>query len=546
MRVPSTQGVVSMISDVRFAAPSPEIQHLPTLFRRIVSGEIRIPAFQRDFVWTQKQVIEILESVFRGYPIGSLLFWRVDERILAVEHSSRTSFPDVPERYPLNFVLDGLQRLSTLYGVFHHGDSSVQHKLNVVFELERQKFMHWEPGMDLTTSINLADIFTPRAFLAAQKRLSDQANSELLLERTITLHSTFQEYMVPTVTLAQRGLADVVQIFERVNSTGTKLDAVDFMRAVTWSEQFDLTKQLAHIGASFEADRFCIPAETLLKIVAVIAGKQPTSASMLELRTVAAEDLNNYVQEAKIVIADVISFLNRECSIFSWEYVPYEGQMLVLSRFFQRGGARSDAKRDALRRWFWAVSFNEELRGKPDHYVVRLLKRLDNFIDDEVDEFRLRLSVSSQDFTERRMLAGAALSGAVAALFAMNSARSFLTGAVIPPEAYMSVFNTEQFVSIVELDEVQAAVGRAVHSSKIMSNIVVSEVGEVRRLRALSSLSKVTEVLERFPADGRAILASQFISAPAVAAALDGDVEAFLDLRAYSLFHAAASLVGHA
>src|SRR5665811_229393 len=94
------------MSTQSFFPPTPEVQHLPTLFRRIQQGEIRVPAFQRGFVWTEAQILQLLESVYRGFPIGSLLFWSVKEQLLRIEHSAVSPFPDVVEKYPLKFLLD--------------------------------------------------------------------------------------------------------------------------------------------------------------------------------------------------------------------------------------------------------------------------------------------------------------------------------------------------------------------------------------------------------------------------------------------------------
>jgi len=531
-------------SDMRFSAPTPEVQHLPTLFRRIQSGEVRIPAFQRAFVWKEKQVLDLLESVYRGYPIGSLLFWRVDERTLAVDHDAATSFPDVPERYPLSFVLDGLQRLSTLYGVFHHSPSGVQPIFDVVFDLREQRFLHATDEVSDDSSISLAHIFSPRDFIAAQKRLSEQADGELLLERTILLHSVFQEYMIPTVTLTRRSLPDVVQIFERVNSTGLRLDAVDFMRAVTWSEDFDLTRELAALSARLESEGFRVPSESLMKVVALIAGKLPTPASMLELRTMSAAELTRHVDSAASAVLRAIVFLNSECKIYSNDFVPYEGQLLVLSKFFSRSGLEADESQlGRLRRWFWAVGFNEELRGKPDHYVVRLLRRVDALMDGDLDAMPIRLSISPEDFIERRMLAGASLSGAVAGLFAMNRARSLVTGEVIEAEWYRSSFDTGWYVPLFGVSELRRVLTDAPFSAKLMANIAVSTPSDSRILKSRGGLEKIIALRETLGPSAEDVLRSQLISEAAVAAILDNDIQSFIEIRASTMHEAARSLV---
>jgi hypothetical protein len=88
-------------------SPSPEVQYLPALFRRVRNGELRIPAFQRGFVWTEEKILSLLDSVYRGYPIGSLLLWKVSEPILKIETREDIPFPDVDTKFPMSFVLDG-------------------------------------------------------------------------------------------------------------------------------------------------------------------------------------------------------------------------------------------------------------------------------------------------------------------------------------------------------------------------------------------------------------------------------------------------------
>src|SRR6266478_9704408 len=139
-----------------FFPPTPDVQHLPTLFRRIQQGEIRVPAFQRGFVWREAQIVELLESVYRGFPIGSLLFWRVEEELLRVEHKVTFPFPNVPIRYPSKFLLDGLQRLTTLYGVFHWPTPQEPGRYNMVFDLDKEEFRLFDDKDRQTRTINLS------------------------------------------------------------------------------------------------------------------------------------------------------------------------------------------------------------------------------------------------------------------------------------------------------------------------------------------------------------------------------------------------------
>src|ERR1700741_184326 len=96
------------------SSPEPSVRHLLTLFRNISSGEIRVPAFQREFVWKEKQILELLSSVRSGFPVGSILTWYVEKPLLKIASTGLSAFPDVPTKYPTSYILDGMQRLSSL------------------------------------------------------------------------------------------------------------------------------------------------------------------------------------------------------------------------------------------------------------------------------------------------------------------------------------------------------------------------------------------------------------------------------------------------
>ena len=92
-----------------------EVVFLGKLVERIVSGKIRVPKFQRAFVWRQGDLHSLLDSVFRGFPIGSILVWDTDDDV-----ESRASVGPVEiARRPggtVGYLLDGQQRVSTLVG----------------------------------------------------------------------------------------------------------------------------------------------------------------------------------------------------------------------------------------------------------------------------------------------------------------------------------------------------------------------------------------------------------------------------------------------
>src|SRR5688572_19801970 len=97
---------------------NPTSEKIDKLLNRINSGDIKIPAFQRSYVWKQNQIIELLDSVLNNYPIGSVLLWNSSEKLRHTRNIAGFKIPDNTEEYPVNYVLDGQQRISSIYAVF--------------------------------------------------------------------------------------------------------------------------------------------------------------------------------------------------------------------------------------------------------------------------------------------------------------------------------------------------------------------------------------------------------------------------------------------
>lgn len=87
------------------------------IIEKTLSGEIRIPSFQRGFVWEPEKVAFFIDSLYKGYPIGSLLFWRTNIRLENERQLGNYSLPEPTKGYPLDYVLDGQQRITSIFSV---------------------------------------------------------------------------------------------------------------------------------------------------------------------------------------------------------------------------------------------------------------------------------------------------------------------------------------------------------------------------------------------------------------------------------------------
>src|SRR5690606_15229636 len=135
-------------------APETTSVFITDLVSRIEAGDIKLPIFQRDFVWRPNQILELFDSLRRGYPVGSLLLWRTETRLEQQRDIGGFELPATPAKYPTNYVLDGQQRITAIFGALtYKGDAGAENAFNVAYDLETETFIqpsgdvkpHWMP-----------------------------------------------------------------------------------------------------------------------------------------------------------------------------------------------------------------------------------------------------------------------------------------------------------------------------------------------------------------------------------------------------------------
>ena len=103
------------------AKVKPDTMRFDALMLNVRDGKIRVPDFQREFVWELSQIISLLDSIYQHFPIGSFLFWETDDEIQAYRRIGEVELRHDTAK-GIQYVLDGQQRLTTislLYAALH-------------------------------------------------------------------------------------------------------------------------------------------------------------------------------------------------------------------------------------------------------------------------------------------------------------------------------------------------------------------------------------------------------------------------------------------
>ena len=117
------------------------------LMVNVINRNIRIPDFQREFVWELNQIIRLLDSIYHHYPIGSFLLWKSNDEIESYRTIGDIDLHTAKEGI-VYYVLDGQQRITSLFASIENADirvrvngKKVTKKIEIYFDLDEEIFL---------------------------------------------------------------------------------------------------------------------------------------------------------------------------------------------------------------------------------------------------------------------------------------------------------------------------------------------------------------------------------------------------------------------
>lgn len=319
-------------------------------------GKYRIPEFQREFVWDRTDVVDLFDSIYRSYPIGSFFFWRVPRGMWdffrdiegleqpSIEDVRNSEFPEV------SFVLDGQQRLTSLYTTLNGMTYEGTDYSRIVFDLDSKEFK---------VADGKADHLVPVCDIWEDKR---EVRDELEGERHdvfIECSDTIQEYELPLIIVKSSNIDSVIDIFERINQKGTRLSRFDIVNANIWSQDFNLRsrideeifERLEQLGFG-EIDRGTVTQTLALNI----EGTCSTDAQ----KNLDSDDVMANWEGTRDGILAAIQYLRNQHGVKRADFIPYEGMIPVLAYYMYDTG-RSNVRpehQEQIDRWFWRVALS--------------------------------------------------------------------------------------------------------------------------------------------------------------------------------------------
>ena len=420
------------------------------LKNKINEGNIKIPQFQREFVWKKEDAAKLLDSVIKGYPIGSFILWETKTRLRSVKNIGGIDLPSAKEGEFLYYVLDGQQRITSIYASM----------LGVKIEKEDYSQIYVDLLADSSQDIvilnieekNQDEVITIDDLLRGKMPdiFKKYGHNQEILDKIDLYKTRFTTYQFPTIKITDAELDVATDIFTRINVGGKGLDTFEIMCAKTYDEkqEFDLYEKRKKQEEEWSDRGYeTIPHSTVLQAISICINGGCSRKDILN--KINKQDFINIWNEIDKDFKLAIDYLKSALGIAVSKLLPYDGLIVPYVYYFYKHPQNPSAiENQYLKDYFWRCvlsnRFSNALESKLAQDITHVI---DSIIDKKQPKYEQGIDIT-YEFLKRNggFSTGNALIKGLLCLLAQQKPRSFKNGIhVVIDNAWLSQGNSKNY-----------------------------------------------------------------------------------------------------
>jgi hypothetical protein len=443
---------------MNFEQPKPDSKKYSDLISDIEKGIIKIPKFQREFVWGIDKTAKLLDSILKGYPIGTFILWKTDERINDIKNVGNLDIPVTPEGTKVEYVLDGQQRITSLFAAYRGatiqkvGEKKVTNYSDIVVNIDAdisdndEQVITAEPTGEKSIPLNTVLNFN----FSVAKELEPQFSAEELA--LIDSYATaFRTYEFSTVVLRKEDIDSAIEVFTRINTGGQTLTLFEIMSAKTYDESqvFDMTAKWGAFIKSLKDIKYDgISNSVALSILSLVLSrtKECKRKTILKLDKQAIIDTWDGTISA---IENSIDYFRTTYRIPVSQILPYDSLLVPFAYFFYHKKDKPDGtQKKYLEEFFWRVSLSYRYSSASESKLAQDIKRIDLILKGERPDYSdVKVYLESpQSLVETNFSAGNSYCKAILCLLAYQEPKDFRdNGKVILDNSWLKIANSKNY-----------------------------------------------------------------------------------------------------
>jgi hypothetical protein len=415
--------------------PENQSKKYDALFADIDTGRIKVPMFQRDFVWTKEQTAKLVDSIIKGFPIGTFILWKTREELRAMRNIGNVALPEAPKGDAVSYVLDGQQRITSLYAVrkgirlTKDGQELDYSQISIDLSIDPdsdERVVVVDPPED-TPSIPVHTLLNGTVSELARDYLNN-------LEKIDVYRKRLTGYDFSVIVIPDYPIDIACEVFTRINTGGTELTLFEIMIAKTYDvgKNFDLAVEYELLldsdgnGKDLEDAHFdTIPSTTVLHCMAAYMVKRIKRGDILKLKKYQFIDAWLTVKDG---IFTAVDYFRSHFRIPVSHLMPYDALLIPFTYFFiHKKGKQPTAKQEQLlTQYFWWASLSSRFSSGMENKVAQDIEKMDNILKEETPDYRgEELQLTLDNLRWRWFSPGDAFCKAILCLYAYHQPRSF-------------------------------------------------------------------------------------------------------------------------
>jgi hypothetical protein len=408
--------------------PEPQSLTYASLINDIEKGILKIPQFQRDFVWSKVKAAKLLDSIVKGYPIGTFIFWKTKEPLRVIRNLGNATLPKTPSGDYVQYVLDGQQRLTSLFAILKGLQIDRENRIDDFSEIY----------IDLA-AINDQDIVTTDV---SEKKDSEVVRVVDLINGDLTFLANFpkqyhtalseykkriESYAFPAILIREATIDVATEIFTRINVTGKPLSVFEIMVAKTFDDKkhFDLAEKYDELIMRLRnVDYETISEATVLQTVSILIKKECQKKVILTLNK--AKFIKTWLS-AVDAIEKTVDYFRDVYRIPVSKLLPYNALIIPFSYFFYHHPKKPTGDiQKYLQDFFWRVSLSGRYSHSLETRLAQDIRKIDTILKGKLPAYEYPVDLSAEFLTDNgNFSAGRSYIKAILCIFAFRQPKSF-------------------------------------------------------------------------------------------------------------------------
>lgn len=419
------------MNSTKAVQPKPDYCKYRDLISDISKGYTQIPKFQRDFVWEKKKSAELIDSILKGYPIGTFILWKTRERLNNVKRLGNQDLSKVPDDDFVKYILDGQQRIASLFviveGLTIDKDGRKENYKNIYIDLEAQ----YDSENIVKVDEPMGRHITVHALL--NEKISDLANEyKGYLEKIDAYQDALRNYDFSTILISEYPMEKAVEVFNRINTTGKPLTLFEIMVAKTYDDQsFDLREKYDSLHEDLSNVTYEIPPSQILQCISVNVTGECKRKTILGLSSTQIIDAWDKTVDA---INKTVDHLRTSFAIPASRLLPYPALLVPFSYFFFKNGKSPTSQQDVyLREYFWRTALTSRFTSSVESKLAVDCKLMETIISGQRPQYgkEFNVAIKKEDIRSLQFHVGESINNAILCVMAAAGPRSFKNGSSI-------------------------------------------------------------------------------------------------------------------